>query len=189
MSPNGVAKYTHHIPKVSPTPATTTATAVPVQCVPSAPPSSPPDDATVPTTPSPSVMIANRLYRSATWCGCQGVLPAPPWPSTGSISSSAASTAKTAKTAARGRCVNAITVQAAWTVTVQRIMAMPMSWKGGESRAARHHWSTIATRITTYPTTIARSSRRPPSSTEWNIAGRPSANTTTPIICTMVSAR
>ncbi|CAM5232200.1 hypothetical protein STANM309S_06233 [Streptomyces tanashiensis] len=53
------------MPKVRPTPATTTAIAFPVQAVPSAPPSSSPDEATVPTTLSPSTMIANRPYRSA----------------------------------------------------------------------------------------------------------------------------
>ncbi len=86
------------MPKVRPTPTTTTAIAFPVQAVPSAPPSSSPELATVPTTLSPSTMMANRLYRSAMWCGCQGVPPAAPWAKTGSASSSAPRTMNAAKT-------------------------------------------------------------------------------------------
>ena len=53
----GTTKYVHHIPNVSPMPATTTKTASNVQpCA----LTTADNDATVPTTPSPSAMIVSR---------------------------------------------------------------------------------------------------------------------------------
>ena len=49
-------KYTHHMPKVSPVPATATRTAATLQPCDE---TTADNDATVPTTPSPSAMIVN----------------------------------------------------------------------------------------------------------------------------------
>ena len=57
------------------------------------------------------------------------------------------------------------------------------------SCATRSHWSTTATRMTTYPPTMTPVSRLPPSSMEEKTAGRPIATTRTPAIWTMVRTR
>jgi hypothetical protein len=117
--------------------------------VPFAPPRRPPDDATVPTTPSPSVMIANGLNRSATWCGCHGVPPARPWLSAGSTNSRTAGSVNAANTSTVGSRTSANATHPTWRTTVKRMFAMPARWNSGDSRAARRHCATIAIRITT----------------------------------------
>ena len=59
----------------------------------------------------------------------------------------------------------------------------------GTCTATRHHCTTSATRITTYPATMTPLSTPWPPSTEAKNAGMPSANTITPIICTIVVVR
>ena len=62
-SAHGIAKYVHHVAKMRPMPAKATTAASTVQ--PSEPCTTALIDATVPMTPSPSVMITSSPYRSA----------------------------------------------------------------------------------------------------------------------------
>ena len=73
-SADGMVKYIHHSPKVSPVPARATSAASQLQpCDPTTAPS----EATVPITVSPSVMIVSSPYRSAMCPACHGVPPLP----------------------------------------------------------------------------------------------------------------
>jgi hypothetical protein len=106
-------------------------------------------EATVPTTPSPSAMMVSNPLRSAMWSACQGVPPFRFSASSGPLTSMATITANKRKVTPTEVLTTAIAIQPTCATVIVAAYVRHADLRPGSCAAARSHWITIATRITT----------------------------------------